>query len=141
MNKLDTLDPEFKAKIEQLIQGVSQVTGRTWIVTSGGRTMAKQKVIYAQGRNGDTRPIVSNAPPGSSAHNFNLAADLAPLKLDGTIDWNVPDKMWKLMADLAVEMGLTAGYYFKSFHDAPHVEDPGWKIEQAAWKAGTLVLA
>ena len=137
MNKLDTLDLEFKPLIEQLLQAIGQVTEHTWVVTAGRRTLAEQTRIYAQGRT-LPGPIVSNAPAGSSAHNFGFAADLAPLRADGEVDWNAPDKLWKQMADLAVEMGLVAGYYFTHFHDAPHVESPHWKQEQAAWKAGQL---
>ena len=142
MNKrLESLEPEFRTKIEQLIQAAQGVTGRKWIITDGRRTMAEQRDIYAQGR---TKPgkVVSNAPAGYSAHNFGLAADLAPLmEMSSQIDWNAPRSMWKQMANIAVEMGLTAGYYFKTIFDAPHIEDPQWKQQQALWKAGKIEVA
>ena len=138
MRHLESLEPGFRSQIEQLILATNAVTGRKWIVTAGRRTMAEQRAIYAQGR---TKPgkVVSNAPAGFSAHNFGLAADLAPMMEFGKqIDWDAPREMWKQMAAIAVEMGLTAGFYFKTIFDAPHVEHPSWKEKQALWKAGKL---
>lgn len=142
MNRIDTLEPEFKAKIGQLLQAAENVTGRKWVVTAARRTMAEQRAIYAQGR---TKPgkVVSNAPAGYSAHNYGLAVDLAPLidMTKSTIDWNADRTIWKQMADLAVEMGLVSGFYFRTIFDAPHVEDPEWKNQQALWKAGKIEVA
>ncbi len=44
-------------------------------ILSGGRTYAEQTEIYAQGR---TKPgkVVTNAPAGSSNHNFGIAFDV-----------------------------------------------------------------
>lgn len=138
MTKLETLEPAFRAQIETLLQAAQGVTSRKWVVTAGRRTMAEQRAIYAQGR---TKPgnVVSNAPAGFSAHNYGLAADLAPLMEIGTqIDWNAPRSMWKQMAYIAVEMGLVAGYNFKTIVDMPHIEAANWKEQQALWKAGKL---
>lgn len=140
MNKIDSLDPCFKAKIIQLISAIEGITGRTWVVTAGRRTMAEQAALYNQGR---TTPgsIVTKAPAGSSAHNFGLASDLASLK-PGTqdIDWSDSYKGWLQMANLAVEMGLTSGMFFKSITDRPHIEDPSWKTAQGEWKAGRITI-
>jgi len=136
--RIDTLEPEFKAKIEKLLAAAEAATGRKWIITDGRRTMAAQRAIYAQGR---TKPgkVVSNAPAGASAHNYGLAADLAPLmEMTSQIDWAAPRSLWKQMANIAVEMGLTAGYYFRTIFDAPHVEDPRWKEQRELWKAGKV---
>lgn len=141
MPKITTLEPDFRSNVEQLLAILPSVTGRTWVVTSGRRTMAEQQHLYNQGR---TEPgkVVTNARPGSSAHNFGLAADLAPLKADGSaIDWNAPRHVWQVMADTAQQMGLVAGFYFHSIVDMPHVESPTWKAAQADWKAGKLVVA
>lgn len=135
--RIDTLEPDFKKIVEELIEKVEAATGRKWAISDARRTMARQAEIYAQGR---TKPgkIVTKAPPGSSAHNFGLAVDLWPLLPDDDFDWKAPDKLFKTMADIAVGMGLTAGYYFHSIHDAPHVEHPRWKEQQALWKAGKV---
>jgi len=118
--------------------GAEIATGLDWIVTSCRRTMAEQQAIYQQGR---TTPgkIVTKAPPGYSAHNYGLAADLAPMK-DDKIWWNAPDIIWKQMADVAVKLGLEAGYNWTGFQDKPHVQDKSWKDQQAKWKAGLLEL-
>lgn len=141
MSKLDSLEPEFKKLVEQLIQAVEGVSGRKWICTSGRRTLAEQRRIYAQGR---TSPgnIVSNAPAGSSPHNFGLAADLAPLTPDAkSIDWKADRILWENMADIAVEMGLVAGAHFRTICDLPHVEAKNWRETQVLWKAGKINVA
>ncbi len=139
MNKLETLEPELRPLIEQLIMGAEIATGLEWIVTSGRRTMAEQQKLYDQGRT-TKGAIVTKAKPGQSAHNFGLAADLAPMK-DGKIWWSAPESVWQAMADTAVKLGLTAGFYFKSFKDMPHVELSTWKQAQADWKAGKIQVA
>lgn len=138
MNKIDTLEPDFAGTVKTLLMGAAIATGFEWVITSGRRTMAEQTALYAQGRT-TKGPKVTNAPAGSSAHNFGLAADLAPMK-DGKIWWAAPDSVWKAMADTAVKLGLTAGYYFKSIHDAPHIEHPSWRDQQALWKAGKIQI-
>ena len=139
--KIDTLDTEFKTKIETLLKAAEGATGRVWVVTDARRTMKEQQAIYAQGR---TTPgkVVSNARAGSSAHNYGLAADIAPLKLNSKlIDWNADKDIWQAMAGIAKEMGLIPGFYFRTIFDAPHVEDPKWKEQQALWKAGKIEVA
>jgi len=46
-------------------------------IVSGSRTYAEQFELYAQGRYGDTRPIITNARGGMSRHNFGIAFDIA----------------------------------------------------------------
>ena len=137
--KLDSLEPEFKAIVEQVIMGAEIATGLHWIATSCRRTIAEQNALYAQGRTTKGQ-IVTEAKGGQSPHNFGLGCDLAPMK-DGKIWWNAPDIIWKQMADVAVGLGLTAGYYFKSFKDMPHIESTRWKAVQADWKAGKIQVA
>jgi peptidoglycan L-alanyl-D-glutamate endopeptidase CwlK len=136
--KTDSLEPTFRNTIGQLIMAAEIATGLDWIVTSCRRTMAEQQKIYDQGRT-TSGPIITKAKPGYSSHNFGLGADLAPMK-DGKIWWKAPDSVWKAMADEAVKLGLEAGYFWKSFHDAPHVQDPDWKTQQQLWKEGKLQL-
>ena len=139
MSKIETLEPDFKAIIARLLEQVAATTGRTWGISDGRRTMAQQAIIYAQGRTAPGK-VVSNAPPGSSAHNFGLAADIWPMK-GNDFDWSAPDNLFHTMADIAVSLGLTAGYYFHSIHDAPHVELARWKEQQTLYRAGKLHVA
>lgn len=141
MSKLDTLEPDFRPQVDALIEAVQNVTGRKWVCVQGRRTIAEQDALYAQGRAAPGK-VITKAPGGFSAHNFGLAADLAPLKeFGGEIDWEAPRSMWQQMADLAQEMGLTAGFYFHTIFDPDHVESPRWKEQQALWKSGHLDVA
>lgn len=139
--RLNSLEPDFKVLVEKLLLTAEKETGRKWLVTAGRRTMEEQKELYAQGR---TKPgkIVTNAKPGSSAHNYGLAADLAPCKEGSSldIDWNAGSKIWQKMADAAKKLGLTAGFYFTTIKDSPHVECPEWKKRKKAWLEGKVKL-
>lgn len=139
MKHIESLDDDFRDEIEKLLQAAEDATGYQWVVTSGRRTMEQQSVLYQQGR---TLPgkVVTNARPGQSAHNFGLAADLAPMR-NGKIWWDAPRDVWKEMADIAVGMGLVSGYYFKTIFDAPHVESKDWREVRAEWQAGKIKLA
>lgn len=139
MGKLDTVEPTFRAKIVELLAAVETATKRKWGVSDGRRTMAEQRTIYAQGRTSPGK-VVSNAKPGQSAHNFGLAVDCWPLDSKGGFDWGASDANFRTLADIAVKMGLVAGYYFKSIHDAPHIEDPLWRTEQKKWQDGILQI-
>ena len=139
--RLSTLEPDFKALVEKLLAAAEEETGRRWVVTAGRRTLKEQKDLYAQGRTVPGK-VVTKAQPGYSAHNYGLAADLAPLKEGSsiTIDWNAGKMIWQKMADEAVKLGLTAGFYFKTFYDAPHVECAAWKKRKDDWLAGKVKL-
>jgi peptidoglycan L-alanyl-D-glutamate endopeptidase CwlK len=99
----------------------------------GLRTFECQNELYAQGR---TLPgkIITNARGGDSLHNYGLAADYV---LDGTVEkpgiqwsWELRSDLnrdgrgdWLQMAEIAVSCGLEAGYFWKRFPDAPHVQN------------------
>jgi hypothetical protein len=138
MKRIDTLEPDFKPIVQELLTKVEAATNRKWGISDARRTMAEQRNIYAQGR---TKPgkVVSNAKPGQSAHNFGYAVDVWPMKEDD-FDWGANGSLFKTMADIAVSLGLTAGFYFKSIHDAPHVESPKWKAQQKRWQVGELEI-
>lgn len=143
MKAIDTLEPDFKATVEEIIAEVEAVTLRKWGVPEGRRTIAYQNHLYAQGRS-DPGQIVTNAKGGESAHNFGLAADIVPMKADGSdFDWNAPDDLFNVLAVVSQRKGMTAGYYFKSMKggDPDHIEDPRWKQAQADWRAGKLHVA
>ena len=154
MSKLDTLEPGFREKVARLIERTELATGRKWGISDGRRTMAQQKAIYDQPHDGkdndhdgkidEPDEKVSNAPPGYSAHNFGLAADLWPLTAKGDFDWNASRSLFRVMVQIAEEeLGLTSGIHFKTIPggDAPHVEDPSWKTVQAAWEKGEVQVA
>jgi hypothetical protein len=140
--KIDTLEPDFKAIMQNIIKQVSEATGLHWIVVSGRRTMKEQGDLYAQGR---TKPgkKVTNAPPGSSAHNFGLGCDVAPLAVgnDHDIWWSAPSGYWEAYGAYCEAAGMTWGGNFKNLVDNPHCENPRWRDEQDKWRKGILLVA
>ena len=88
-------------------------------ITSGFRSFAEQQALYDQGRKDKTKPIVTNAKPGQSQHNFGKAFDVCFL---GKEPYPNDDKKWKAIADIGKSLGLKPGYYFKKFVDKPHFE-------------------
>lgn len=138
--RVSTLEPDFQPLVQELLERTEAATNRKWGVSDARRTMAQQREIYAQGR---TKPgrVVSNAKPGQSAHNFGYAVDLWPLTADGKdFDWKAKVDLFKVMGKIAAELGLTWGGTFRTLFDAPHVEHPKWKRQQAKWQAGEIQI-
>lgn len=108
----------------------------TWIVTSGLRSMAAQAVDYAQGRT-TPGPIITHARPGSSAHNYGLAIDVA-LSVNGQPTWNYAMPEWSILwAAIRASPQLHAGEDFPPVTesdgtvvdeaDPPHIERYNWR--------------
>lgn len=89
------------------------------------RTFAEQDALYAQGRNGDKRPKVTNARGGQSYHNYGLAIDFCLLRGREVI-WDTQADLDKdQMADWmeVVTVFLKHGWKWgASFGDYPHFE-------------------
>jgi peptidoglycan LD-endopeptidase CwlK len=133
--KIDTLEPDVKAIVETILAETSAATGLTWVCVQGRRTMSEQADLYAKGRT-QRGPKVTNAPPGSSAHNYGLAADCAPL-LRGTkhsIWWEAPAAVWSTYGAICERHGLTWGGNFRTLSDRPHCEHPRWKTARDEWR-------
>jgi peptidoglycan LD-endopeptidase CwlK len=98
-------------------------------ITQGLRTMAEQARLYAQGRTAPG-PKVTNAPPGSSWHNFGLAIDFALYKKGSTaLLWDTRIDQdrdgaadWMEVAQEAKKLGFAWGGDWTSFKDYPHFE-------------------
>jgi len=138
--KLDTLEPEFRAIVEKVIEEVSAATGLEWRATSCRRTIAEQDKLYAQGRTTKGQ-IVTKAKGGQSPHNFGLAVDCCPLTVDKEdFWWAAPAGYWDVYGAIAKEHGLVWGGDWK-FLDLPHIETKDWKTTQAAWRRGEIQVA
>jgi len=94
--------------------------GYTPRIVQGLRTIEEQNALYAQGR---TKPgkIVTNAKGGQSWHNRGVAIDIAFIKSDTSIDFEVPEHL----AKLGEAVGLEWGGRWSSFQDKPHFQLPG----------------
>lgn len=107
-------------------------------LSSGYRSPIDQAYIYGQGRSsyiyngkqygrikdakGKQLPIISNAKPGESIHNYGLAIDYFLVSEDGNNSiWTV-NSDWKRVAAVAKSMGFEWGGDWSSFKDYPHLQ-------------------
>lgn len=101
--------------------------GVLYYATSGERTFEEQDALYLKGRRGiKSEGKVTNAKGGSSAHNFAIALDSCR---DSDIKKAGLQPVWRTeeyipLADRAIELGLEAGYYWRSLVDGPHIQLP-----------------
>lgn len=119
--KIEDLKPNAQIKCKEFIQKCLDSKIPVKIIQTL-RDSEYQNSLYQQGR---THPgkIVTNCDgiKKKSNHQSGEAWDAVPVDDKGNILWNDKNK-FKQMADIAVSLGLTAGYYFKSLPDSPHFE-------------------
>jgi len=121
--RLQQVCPALADKIHQMENILAGSV--TFRVTEGLRSWAEQGQLYDQGR---TLPgkIVTNAPPGSSYHNFGLAVDLVPMdQVPPQPDWNINHPVWQQLLSAGRSVGLTEGAGFRTFPDNPHFQLTG----------------
>lgn len=111
------LVPELEVKAQEFLKQCT-AQGCSVRIVQGFRSMEEQQKLYDQGRT-TPGPIVTNAKPGKSKHNYGKAFDVCFI---GSVPYPKDDKMWKTIADIGKAVGLTPGYYFKSIKDCPHFE-------------------
>lgn len=123
------LDLSLQAKAHALLIRAA-VLGIPLVVTQGYRDPKEQARLYAQGRTAPG-PIVTNAPPGSSWHEYRLAFDVAVLA-GGKPTWPNDVKLWDRIGAVGKSLGLTWGGDFASIKDRPHFEyHPGFGLAEA----------
>ena len=133
MADLKGLHPYVKQQTEKLLEAANKRIakgGHTVRITQAYRSKAEQDALYAQGRNGDTRPKVTNAKGGQSMHNFGLAIDFCLISPDGkkavwdtTKDFDKDKKAdWLEVVEEAKKLGFEWGGDWKSFKDYPHFQ-------------------
>ena len=143
VNRIGAVHPSLKEYTIELIKRCYN-EGIYMQISSGFRSNEDQAYIYGQGRPnyiwngkvyGSEGSIVSNAPPGTSIHNYGLSIDYFLVSDDGNQSlWTVDDK-WKRVAAIAKLMGFEWGGDWKSFKDYPHLQyNKGLTIAQL--KAG-----
>ncbi len=126
---IKSLHPSIQPMAKAVLQEAAN-QGIDLVVTFGSRTNEQQAALYAQGR---TAPgaIVTNAPPGSSWHNFGLAFDVAVLA-NGKPTWPTNEALWQKIGAIGKSVGLDWGGDFTSIKDRPHFEyHPGITLASA----------
>jgi peptidoglycan L-alanyl-D-glutamate endopeptidase CwlK len=123
--RLMNVHPLLAEKIKRMAVLLAQ-EGITIRVTQGLRTWEEQDALYAKGRTDHTPPdqIVTNAPAGSSWHNYGLAVDVAPMTNLGP-DWNVGHPAWQRIVAVGTTLGLESGSVWRTFPDWPHFQLTG----------------
>jgi hypothetical protein len=123
-NNPDDLHPEFKFKLMEVMNRLEE-KGHRFQLLETLRSEARQNALYEQGRNPE-KPgaVVTSARANESAHQFGLAADLAPV-IEGTVslDTNNPQTLraFEALGREAQAQGLVWGGHWKML-DWGHVE-------------------
>lgn len=111
-----SLHPAVAAAARAIIAELAE-RGHRAVVTSGYRSLAKQRQLYNRYRRGG--PLA--AAPGNSAHNYGLAVDIA---FPGE---RRDSRLYSLMHRIARGQGLTPLGAEQRRVDPYHVEVPGWR--------------
>lgn len=125
--RVSRLHAPFQALVRQFLAECAK-TGYRLRVTHGHRSLEEQAKLYAQGRTAPGK-VVTNAKPGSSAHNYAAAIDVVFLDAKGQPDWNGP---WAAIGAIGQKLGLVWGGSFKTFVDRPHFEWKEWRTLRQA---------
>lgn len=112
--------------------------GANYIATKDGgyRSFREQAGLYFQGRTNTKGPIVTNAPPGFSAHNFGLAVDFVRM-VGVTPSW--AEKDYDVLGEEAEKAGLVWGGSWQR-PDRPHVQWPGYVSSRELLPLRTVYL-
>lgn len=151
LDRLDGLAPMLRTPALELIQRCQRKLGRTLLVVCGARPVQEQLLNYQKGRVfvretgewevADQTAVVTNAKPGTSAHNVivkhdgapaSMAFDVIPLLANGQPEWDVDLRFWDDLYELAWKVGLDplgdqTGAYLKG--DLGHFEEPAWRLK------------
>jgi hypothetical protein len=148
---LDGLDPDFRATLEACLMHCAD-RGVEMVPYFGIRTPIEQGALWRQSRSVQEvaakiaelqakgapylahaiqaagprhGPHVTNAVPGYSWHQWGEAMDCYWL-IDGKAEWSTEvggaKNGYRIYADQATKDGLTAGGYWQSLKDWPHVQ-------------------
>lgn len=126
---LDDLDPRVRPLVDSFLSACT-TAGLDILVTCTLRSNDDQAALYAKGRTVvpiGRRWVVTDAPPGKSAHNHALAIDIVPL-VNGKPDWEGADPIWQQIGRLGQAAGLEwAGAPDYPFHELAHFQMPNWR--------------
>jgi|SRR5581483_8050875 len=128
--RLSTLHPVLASRGHDFLE-VLEAGGIEALITQGSRSWEDQARLYSQGRS-IPGPIITNAKPGWSWHQFGLAFDVVPLSvLQGedlthlAADWNVQHPAWQRMLIVGAGFHLSEGATWRTLKDYPHFYPEG----------------
>lgn len=122
--KLEDLHPLIRDKA-RLVLIACEERGVDLLVTCTLRSLDEQAKLYAQGRTTPGRRV-TNAKPGSSAHNYGMAMDVVPM-LGGKPQWDAKHPHWQVYGEEVRKAGLEWAGDWKSFREFPHCQVPSWR--------------
>lgn len=138
--RINLLHPKVAPLFRQFIEASEEKLDITIYVVSTLRTFQEQREDYAKGR---TAPgsIVTWSPPGTSYHNYGLAADVCPFKTAShELNW---DYDFSKLAAIASEYGITWGGNFPvGKKDPDHFENKmgyNWRELLHKYNAGDFI--
>jgi peptidoglycan LD-endopeptidase CwlK len=117
---LANICPALAYRIIQLVWQSSEPVR----IIAGFRDWEAQAALWAQGRTSGG-PIVTDARPGASWHEFGLAVDLGIIRLLSEPGWAPSDPAWAQMGELGKSLGLFWGGDFVHNPDRPHFQLTG----------------
>lgn len=128
LENLKYVYPDVRVRAMKMRQDVHKATGFWLRITRGYASYSDQLALYEQGRT-KPGPIVTNARPGLSMHNFGLAFDVCFVGLDPYLETMAKmrgaekaDYVWEVVARCAEGNGLVSGRRFRSRVDNPHAQ-------------------
>lgn len=113
-----TVQPIFKSFLDQC-----EAAGIPCDIVGGSRSFEQQQATYDQGRT-TPGPIVTNAKPGDSYHQYNLALDVVPRAYKSLPNWNPEGPLWERIGQIGEAAGLQWGGRW-SKPDRPHFQFAG----------------
>lgn len=118
---VDVLASPVKLRVDLFIKA-AKADGIDLLITSTYRDYESQQALYNQGRT-TPGPVVTNAKPGYSFHNFKCAVDVVPL-INGKPVWD-NEELWKKIGEIGKSCGLEWAGEWKTFKEYPHFQYTG----------------
>lgn len=145
--KLSFVCPQLAAKIRTLAEMMEVGSSEPIEVVQAFRSWGQQQKEWAQGRTAPG-PIVTNAPPGHSWHEFGMAVDVCPVSLTSTPNWSPESPIWINLANKGKSLGLFwGGDFIHCQPDQPHFQltgkfpvSPNDEVRQIFLNAGMVEL-
>lgn len=125
------LMPDVRAKVVATVNGC-KARGVDVLVYCTHRSAAEQAVLYAQGRV-SKGPIVTNAKPWESWHQYRRAIDAVPMRAGKPLwTYNAKDPEWRALVEEAEKAGLEWAGRWRLFKESVHFQSlDGLTKEQA----------